>query len=210
MLTLVYASQPSVLAWEDNAMKNVLKDRNNRYLFELAVLGLVFIAYIAIGEFLNISWLPSTTNFPLTDLMINKAIFFVIIVVSTARFQVKGGIVATVIGLIVMIWRRSFDSSTLDVVTQLMISAMLGVAVAFFLGNFLVAQDKLKKALGQVKTLSGLIPICASCKSIRNDKGYFESVEHYIKEHSSVDFTHTLCEECVKKLYPDVDLTPKS
>lgn len=62
---------------------------------------------------------------------------------------------------------------------------------------------ELKEALSNVRTLSGLIPICASCKKIRDDQGYWNQIETYIKEHSEVEFSHSLCPDCVKKLYPD-------
>lgn len=61
----------------------------------------------------------------------------------------------------------------------------------------------LKEALTKVKTLSGLLPICASCKRIRDDKGYWRQIEVYIREHSEAVFSHGLCPECAKKLYPD-------
>ncbi len=63
---------------------------------------------------------------------------------------------------------------------------------------------ELQDALDKVTTLSGLLPICAGCKKIRNDQGYWQQVEGYIMEHSSARFTHGLCPECVKKLYPDL------
>ncbi|MBF0558207.1 MAG: GAF domain-containing protein [Nitrospirae bacterium] len=62
---------------------------------------------------------------------------------------------------------------------------------------------ELTGALEQVKTLSGLLPICASCKKIRDDKGYWNQIEYYISEHSEAEFTHGICPECVKKLYPE-------
>jgi hypothetical protein len=62
-----------------------------------------------------------------------------------------------------------------------------------------------KIALQKVKVLSGLIPICASCKKIRDDKGYWNQLESYLKAHSDADFTHGICPECVKKLYPQLD-----
>jgi PAS domain S-box-containing protein len=62
----------------------------------------------------------------------------------------------------------------------------------------------LQKAANEIKTLSGLIPICASCKKIRDDKGYWEQIETYIMEHSDAEFSHGLCPECSKKLYPDL------
>lgn len=61
---------------------------------------------------------------------------------------------------------------------------------------------QLKEALASVKTLSGLLPICASCKKIRNDQGYWMQVEHYVQERSEAAFTHSICPECAHKLYP--------
>jgi PAS domain S-box-containing protein len=63
---------------------------------------------------------------------------------------------------------------------------------------------ELQKALAEVKTLSGLIPICASCKKIRDDKGYWNQIETYIRDHSEADFSHGICPECAKKLYPEL------
>jgi hypothetical protein len=61
---------------------------------------------------------------------------------------------------------------------------------------------ELKDYLAKVKTLSGLLPICANCKKIRDDKGYWKQIEAYISEHSEAEFTHGICPECAKKLYP--------
>jgi CheY-like chemotaxis protein len=63
---------------------------------------------------------------------------------------------------------------------------------------------ELAAALTQVKKLSGLLPICASCKKIRNDSGYWQNVETYIHEHSEADFSHGICPDCMQKLYPDI------
>ncbi len=62
--------------------------------------------------------------------------------------------------------------------------------------------EDLQEALAQVKKLSGMLPICASCKKIRNDEGYWEQIEAYIRDHSEVEFSHGLCPECAKRLYP--------
>jgi len=61
---------------------------------------------------------------------------------------------------------------------------------------------ELQEALAQVKTLHGLLPICASCKRVRDDDGYWHMVEAYVRDHSQAEFTHTLCPECMAKLYP--------
>lgn len=63
---------------------------------------------------------------------------------------------------------------------------------------------ELQEALAQVKTLSGLLPICASCKKIRDDRGYWTQVEVYVRDHSQAEFTHSICPECAKKLYPEI------
>ena len=63
---------------------------------------------------------------------------------------------------------------------------------------------ELQEALVQVKTLSGFIPICSSCKKVRNDSGYWEQVEAYISTRSEAEFTHSICPDCAKKLYPEI------
>ena len=60
----------------------------------------------------------------------------------------------------------------------------------------------LEKALTKVKLLSGLLPICASCKNIRDDKGYWNQIESYIRDHSEAEFSHSICPDCAKRLYP--------
>jgi hypothetical protein len=62
---------------------------------------------------------------------------------------------------------------------------------------------ELKDALGQVTTLKGMLPICASCKKIRNDKGYWEQVEVYIRDRSEAEFSHAICPDCSVRLYPE-------
>jgi CheY-like chemotaxis protein len=63
---------------------------------------------------------------------------------------------------------------------------------------------ELEDALAEIKTLRGILPICSSCKKIRDDEGYWNQLEAYIQEHSEAVFSHGLCPECGKKLYPEV------
>jgi hypothetical protein len=63
--------------------------------------------------------------------------------------------------------------------------------------------DALKLALVHVKRLSGLLPICASCKRIRDDQGYWQQLEAYLSEHTEAQFSHGICPDCAKRLYPD-------
>jgi len=62
---------------------------------------------------------------------------------------------------------------------------------------------RLQEALARIRTLGGLIPICASCKKVRDDQGYWNQIEEYVKRHSYAEFSHGVCPDCMKKLYPD-------
>ena len=80
-------------------------------------------------------------------------------------------------------------------------------------GQLKKSQEKLRKAnkylteaLMENTELRGIIPICASCKKVRDDHGYWEQVETYVKNHSQATFSHGICPECIKKLYPEFDI----
>jgi hypothetical protein len=64
---------------------------------------------------------------------------------------------------------------------------------------------ELQEALANVKTLSGLLPICATCKNVRDDKGYWRRIEDYIGARSHAEFTHGICTDCARKVHPDWD-----
>lgn len=68
--------------------------------------------------------------------------------------------------------------------------------------------EKLENALKDVKTLRGLLPICMHCKSIRDDKGYWNDIEVYLRSHSEAEFSHGICNKCANKYYPDMDIYP--
>jgi hypothetical protein len=68
--------------------------------------------------------------------------------------------------------------------------------------TLLKEKQHLEKALKENNTLSGLIPICSNCKKIRDDEGYWHQVEVYVRDHSDANFTHGICPDCLKKLYP--------
>jgi len=63
--------------------------------------------------------------------------------------------------------------------------------------------SQLRMAISQIKTLRGLLPICASCKKIRDDRGYWNQIENYLLKHTDAAFSHGICPDCVKKLYPE-------
>lgn len=87
--------------------------------------------------------------------------------------------------------------------------AFLIVALAFWYIQIQLEREQhlnrdLSAALATVKKLSGFLPICASCKNIRNDHGYWERIEAYIREHSEAEFTHSICPACMERLYPEL------
>ena len=92
--------------------------------------------------------------------------------------------------------KQKFDLELIEYIE--MIGEQVGLAVQ----NSLI-YSKLKKAFEEINVLQGLIPICAKCKKIRDDKGYWHQVESYLEKHSNMQFTHGICMECAKQLYPD-------
>jgi len=65
-------------------------------------------------------------------------------------------------------------------------------------------RESLEKALAEIRTLRGVIPICSSCHDIRDEQGAWHTVEVYVQEHTHADFTHGMCPSCVRKLYPEI------
>ena len=63
--------------------------------------------------------------------------------------------------------------------------------------------EKLQQALAQVEGLRGILPICSSCKKIRDDNGSWNEIEHYIASHTQVEFSHSICPDCEEELYPE-------
>lgn len=91
----------------------------------------------------------------------------------------------------------------LIIIVAIMTAALIKISSLSRERKLLVAD--LSDSIKRIKRIDGLLPICAVCKKIRNDKGYWEQVEDYIKEHSDADFSHSLCRDCANKLYPDFD-----
>ena len=91
---------------------------------------------------------------------------------------------------------RGFDVGGIDYITKPFQGAELLVRVKTHI--------ELKKAREEIKTLRGIIPICASCKKIRDDKGFWSSVETYIESQSDATFSHGVCPDCAEELYGDI------
>ncbi len=75
-----------------------------------------------------------------------------------------------------------------------------------FFANQVLGEDykNLNDYLSEIQTLRGLIPICANCKKVRDEKGFWNSVEEYFANHAGAQFTHSICEDCFKEFYPDI------
>jgi len=82
-------------------------------------------------------------------------------------------------------------------------SGNIFIIIGLIVLNFQRVEFDLSAAMAEVKTLRGMIPICSSCKKIRDDQGIWNQIEVYIRDHSEADFTHSICPECIKKLYPE-------
>ena len=74
--------------------------------------------------------------------------------------------------------------------------------------QLLKEREKVQKAIKEINKLSGLLPICASCKKIRDDRGYWNQIESYISAHSEAQFSHSICPDCARTIYPEFDIYP--
>jgi hypothetical protein len=126
--------------------------------------------------------------------------------------DLRGGISVTIQAdpIINLLNREIFNISLVFVVIWGL--GLLGISVASYRltkeeKRREIIIDQLQVALAEVKQLGGLLPICSSCKKIRDDKGYWTQIESYISHHSEAEFSHSICPDCAKKLYPDIDLS---
>jgi PAS domain S-box-containing protein len=109
------------------------------------------------------------------------------VVFHNATFEKPKGKTSGIIGAIIDITERKNAEKEKDIV----------------IGKLEKLTAKLEKTLEEVETLRGIIPICTICKNIRDDKGYWEKIERYLKKHSLVNFTHGICPDCAARHYPE-------
>lgn len=95
---------------------------------------------------------------------------------------------------------RSSISETLQ-----LIELILGVYIVAVAASLVVVALLVRLQIRQIRSLHGLIPICAQCKKVRDDAGYWRQVESYVQEHSDADFTHSICPDCLEKTSKDID-----
>lgn len=98
---------------------------------------------------------------------------------------------------------KGIESGAVDFMVKPLNVKILRGKVSVFLD--LYRQRKaLERALGEIKTLHGLLPICSFCKKIRDDNGYWSQLEEYFSQHSDLDFSHSICPDCLKKHYKEI------
>ena len=131
---------------------------------------------------------------------LNKKVFFVAVLLG-----LSGGLIGTTLDYMFFHKVKDFwDLLIFDVPRHSLYfrSVILSLFIVFglIMGNVVF---RLEEALQNVKTLRGMLPICSNCKKIRDDEGYWQQIEEYVRVHSEADFTHGICNECVEKLYPE-------
>jgi hypothetical protein len=106
---------------------------------------------------------------------------------------------------------RSLQAFSVSILPWSLAFMILNASIGLFWGKIRQANAEkskviaeLQDALAKVKTLSGFLPICASCKKIRDDKGYWNQIEAYISEHTEAEFSHGICPECAEKMYTEI------
>jgi len=108
--------------------------------------------------------------------------------------------------LCALVWFAVDDASGLEYSANIIPLWNAAARLVYFLSfTFLLSymREQLRQTKEEVKRLSGLLPICSSCKKIRNDQGYWQEIESYLHSHSDTRFSHGICPECAQKLYPE-------
>ena len=103
-------------------------------------------------------------------------------------------------------WLSALVSFSIITGLTIIILGNIGQLLASKLTEVEKANNELKRALEEINTLRGILPICSHCKKIRDDEGYWKQIEAYFQDHTEVKFSHGVCRECAKKYYPDMDL----
>jgi tetratricopeptide (TPR) repeat protein len=108
-----------------------------------------------------------------------------------------------------LVWRRrgsgeGFDTQDLSLLAALAQQAAVAIHNARLFDELREAKLAAEEALAQVKTLKGLVPICAHCKNIRDDEGFWHNVADYVRDHTEAEFSHGLCPQCIRQLYPEM------
>ncbi len=115
----------------------------------------------------------------------------------------------TVIGAIIPVPLRLIIVYSFFLSGIIIIFAYISYMVELISRKNFAATGHLKDSLAKIKTLSGLLPICSNCKKIRDDRGYWNQIDEYLRDHSDVDFSHSLCPDCTTIFYPKLKISKR-
>ena len=176
--------------------------------------GLLLVCLVVVGQVVFGGWIPATAkDYPLDYLCVPLLMW------AAFRFGQRETATAALVLSGIALWgtlrgfgpfvRDTQNESLLLLQTFLGITALLAMAFAAVVSERRQVEAKreellgdLQEALARIKILRGLLPICGGCKKIRNDQGCWDHVETYIRMHSEAAFTHTVCPDCLDRLYP--------
>ena len=102
------------------------------------------------------------------------------------------------------------DFMTASTVQSIAFLVLIVGNISLYMGLIILnsqrVESDLVEAKSEIKQLTGILPICSRCKKVRDDKGYWNQIEAYIRDHSEAEFSHSLCLECARELYPEIDI----
>ncbi|MEO0794194.1 MAG: hypothetical protein AAFX93_03475 [Verrucomicrobiota bacterium] len=188
-----------------------------RYLKKVSHLQIGTLAWMMITSTLFVvadSYIPSNADQQsLADLAYLIAIF--VFVPCRLSYQIISGVYFTVIHVIMLFQHGGFNHLWWEAALIFPVATICGAYISWRIRltridelrqwqNQRDAYEELKVALEKIDTLRGLLPICAYCKKVRDDKGYWHEVESFIRRHSPAEFSHSLCPECGQEHYPDL------
>ncbi len=181
-----------------------LKKVENYRSYDRMVALWIFIA-LSVNLIINHTRPPDYYLFVVMDVVYLSLIY--IMLPTKLRSQIIAGLYFAIGDILILAITKdaSVRPALFTIIFSLLLANGLGIAVGQIFSHYrrddYLSIERAEKALTEVKTLKGFLPICSSCKKIRNDKGYWQAVEQYIKEHSDAEFTHGICPDCMKKLY---------
>ncbi len=215
-----------------DAIQRFLVDKVlNKFLYGIPlIVGLACLFFYVVEDQIVIRTVISSTAYCIFSLWLSWSLIRHSPSENTSLYYAAAGIVAIrCLTVMIRAWFGQFSDWQGIFDVNIWSSFQLGIGLiceisqnVFFLmmnskraeANFIQAQSKLnasvtdlKKALSEVKRLQGILPICANCKNIRDEKGAWQGIEKYVHEHSDAEFSHGICPDCAKVLYPDVNFS---
>lgn len=171
----------------------------------------IFLLWLGLAMAVFIAWVDYLTGFA-----VSLSVFY-LIPISMVVWHVGRAAGIVVAGLSAIAWLLVDLFSDMSLPTTFLPCWQAVMRLVFFLivifllnGRQRAEQERekliaeLQEALANVKTLRGLLPICSSCKKVRDDRGYWNQIESFVRERSEAAFSHSICPECEKKLYPEL------